>query len=320
MPALELSDTRKNQILMWGLYAAPIALILSIISPIIALSIKSQIPEPQNVHAEVDQQTAAEQFSRDFMTLWLAGVDKGDSPDGSPNAKTMQRMVSVPGEWQLPPQGYRVENIDVRVLSTYDLSGGDETLDEKGMKIRATALVAPPGSSGAARRTFEFDVMAKDGDNFRVTALPRQVGVTQVPYEAVPAYNYVAGADTPLGQSAQRFVEAYFLPKDSNAGLGATVSENFRGVPVSNPMWEKVQVARVDWYAPADSPHSGGVLDDVQTGDVIHAMLTVRGESTTATFSTVQVPARMIVTSNGQWVVDALEDEVFINDTKPLGS
>lgn len=310
---LRLTNKRREQLYSTSIMLTPIAIgiaILSILLSILALATK---PAPQDVAGEVDSQKAVADYGRDFMTLWLAGTDESGKGE-SKNAQTLQDMASVPGTVKLPKTGYRVENIDVRVIGSTDLSGGQEDLDEIGYRLRAQAVVVPPGSRSTARRTFEFDVMAKNGANFQVVALPRQVAVPRELYKAAPAYDKEAEVKSAIGASAQAFLDAYLTPKGTDKGLGSTVGPNFEGGPVSNPLWDTVQLTHVAWYAEGRSDVPD--LSEVPVGFTVHALLTAEASSASTTFSTVQVPVTMVVLENGQWAVDGIDEEVFIGGTE----
>lgn len=298
-----LTPEAQSKLATWSLFAAPVALLAAVAALITAILGIVRTPEPPDVRAEVDQIDAVKDFGEDYMTLWLAG--KGDKHEDSPHVKRLQEMTSAPVELELPPTAYRVENLSVRVTDDEDLGLGDHAY-----RIRAKAVVIPPGAQQAGTRTFDLDVVSHEGTNFQTTALPRQVSETEIPFEALSAYSQEADGRSPMFAAAKSFAAAYLTPGGADGELGSTVGPDFEGHAVADPLWDSVTVLGVNYYADDEDFDP----QQAQEGDTVHALITAQGSSSSTTFSTVQLPVEMIVLSNGSWGVNRFEPYVAIRD------
>lgn len=282
--------------------AAPVAILLSVVAILVAgRALATQPQMPDMVH-ENDDLAAVEQFGQDFMTLYLAGTGKEDKSD-TPNQARLKEMVSTVGDVTLSPTAYRLENVTVRAISNTDLgeTGGIS------WRLQARAVVIPPGAQSTSMRYFQFDVTSYDGQNYQVTALPRQVSTTETRFSVTPAYDRTADPRSPIFDAAQHFTAAYLTPSKDTSDLGTTVGPGFSGHAVPNPLWQTVTVTQVNYWV----DDRNFTPDDVHEGDTIHALITAQASVSSATFSTVQLPVEMIVLSNGTWAVNDLEDIVY---------
>lgn len=275
----------------------------AVLGPLLALgtslAVLSSRQEPVDVHAEITSTNNAQNWARSYLLLWLGGsAKKGEE---SPNLRTLQSMTSAPVNLELPQTAYAVQDISPVESTPTPVGNGDMV-----WRMRMAATVVVPGSSSVNRLVYDLDMMEHAG-TFRATALPRIVTTSTTPFQVDTAYSSVADVNSALGQSAQAFASAYLTPA-SGGNLGSTVGPDFDGQAVVNSPYRKVEVTGVAYVA-EDSSFD---INNVKAGDTVHALITVKAETSSTTFNITQLPVVMVVLNNGQWVVDSFEPYVNV--------
>lgn len=292
----EYGEYFRKYVVFAGAFALPLALFASCQ----AMTVETA-PETDTV-AEVRMINRAQNWSHDFMVLWLGGSD--DGRESTTSSATLRSMVDAPGEVTLPRTGYTVQSMDVYVDDARQITDGEII-----WRMRASAVVVAPGGGGVERMTFTFDVAEYD-DSFKVTALPRPIHSGSTPFEVLTGYSDSAELDSTLAAGAKNFATAYLVPDSSSSSLASTVTENYDGYPLSKTLWSTAEVISVNYYS-TDSKFD---LSSADTGDTVNVLITVKASTSSSTYSTIQLPVTMKMQSNGQWVVDAMDDLVYYQD------
>lgn len=298
-----MKEGPRNQLLFVWALTGPIALILALL--LLVAVVRMPDPAEHDVPAEIAATDNAKNWASNYLLLWLGGTGPSRGEDESPNLRLLREMSSVPGEFTLPTSPYTVQ--DISPVSATAIPAGEDTI----WRMEMSATVVSPGSSGVTRLQYALDITEHSG-GYQATALPRLVNSTTTPFSINTLYAEHADPSSAMYKSAEAFATAYLTP-DTGGNFGATVSGNYSGVPLTNSPYSKVTVTSVMFYLPDMSVD----MLNVQSGDVAHALITVRAESSTSTFNYTQLPVKMVVLDNLQWAVDAMEDFVDIGETVP---
>lgn len=240
-------------------------------------------------------------FSVDFLSLWLAGSEA--------NTETLASMSADYLKPELPPTPYEASSVKTVVLDSRE-SGDADLFDMKG-----TATVVAPGGRSVDKKTYTFTV-ARYGETYKALSMPAPVNNEKTIFGVDSAYDQVVNVDSPLGNSISAFVSAYLTP-GTGTTLASTVTSNFDGSPLASSQWSQAAVESVKFwsYDVAGDPASAS------EGDSLHAMVWVKASTSGSTFSPLTLPLKLVMQSNGQWAVDAVESSVEIGgvDTNSAG-
>lgn len=296
----QLKPGPRNRLLM---FVAVWIAIVPLLSLMVSCQVLSTRQEPVNVHQEITATDNAQNWARSYLLLWLGGTSKKN--EDSANLKTLQSMTSAPVDLELPQTGYSVQDISPVSAEPTPIDGDDVI-----WRMRQSATVVVPGTNKVTRMVYDMDMLEHSG-GYQATATPRVVTTTTVPFEVNTVYTNEAQTDSAMGISAQAFADAYFTP-GSGGNLGSTVGPDFNSQALVNSPYRKAKVQSVLFYA-EDRKFD---INNVKPGDTVHALITVKAETSSTTFNITQVPVSMSVLDNGQWVVGQMEPAVDVGETR----
>lgn len=284
---MDVRPSFQKRALWVALISGPLAIIISALT--VLFSIVTRPPSPVDVYRAQTQIVRAEFFARNYLLLWLAGSDRQES--------RFKEMTSVDVRLTLNPDPVTV--MDINVTDVLRTPAGSET--EWAFTLVAT--VVPPGGN-TSRNSYRVTFVEKDGA-FQVIALPRIVfnGVTPIHVDTV--YKGSEPLDGVLGKTLANFAKAYLTPSDGEGSLGRYVSPKFIDKPIQGSPYASVRVTDIQTVAA-----SGMQYIEPTPGTTLEILLTVRAMMSTTTFTTMQLPLRVTMTENRQWLVDSITELV----------
>lgn len=244
---------------------------------------------PVNVLNEINGYVGAEFFAHNFLLVWLAG--------GAHEADKLATMAAMPGQPQLSADPFTVLDINA-VPPVTRTSAGKET--EWGLTLAATVI--PPGSNGSTRSYFHVTFL-EAGGTYKALMWPRPVNNNARAVQIGAYYTDGIGANSPLGTQVGSFLTAFYTA-NSAGSLGSYVSSQFTDSAVKTSPYTAVSLTAIN--AAKGSPDTAAA----QPGTTVHVLATAKASVSTDTFSTIDVPLRLTLSNNKQWLIDGFDEPV----------
>lgn len=291
MAGMDIRPSVQRKLLLASYFTGPIAILLVLLLGFFMVSTRP--PTPVETYTALTQYNRAEYFARQYLLIWLAGSDR--------LSDQLSEMTSV-GERkiELNPDPLKVTDINVVSVKRWITDVEDET--EWSFTLAATTL--PPGGQ-RSRNYYEVTFVEKDGA-FQAITLPRLTTVSTTPVTVATKYGQKVALDGTLGKTLSGFVQAYLAPGKNS--LSGYVSEEFKYPPVSGAPYSSVKVTSIE--ATGGAQVGGKEVSAAQPGDSFDILVTVRASVSATTWVTMQLPLRVHMTSNSQWLVDDITSPV----------
>ncbi|TXH10724.1 MAG: hypothetical protein E6R04_04500 [Spirochaetes bacterium] len=285
---MDVRPSFQKRALWISLISGPLAIIISVLT--VMFSVITRPPSPVDVYRAQTQSVRAEFFARNYLLLWLGGSDRQDS--------RLKEMTSVDARFSLNPDPVTVTEINI----TDVLRTPAKNVGETEWAFTLAASVVPPGGM-ASRNYYRVTFVEKDGA-FQAIVLPRLTfnGVTPIQVDTI--YKGSEALDGVLGKTIANFAKAYLTPSDGEGSLGRYVSEKFSEKPVKGSPYTSVRVTAIQTDTPL------GQTTEPSPGTTLEVLVTVRAMMSTTTYTTMQLPLRVTMTKNSQWLVDAITEPV----------
>jgi len=277
----------QRKFLLMSMLSGPVAVVLALLALVFVVVTKP--PTPTDVHKELTAYTNASYFARNYLLLWLGG--------GPKQQENITSLSSVPGAFKLNPDPQRVSDLNITDVLWTPAEESGQT--EWAFTIAATAT--PPGSN-SSRNFYRVTVVESNGA-FQAITLPRLVNQGTVPVRVNTVYTANTALDGVLGKTLANFAKAYLVPGDSGS-LGRYVSEKFTESPISGSPYTSIKVTSINIADGSPDPAQAS------PGDTVDVVATVQASISLTTFTTMQLPLRVSLTSGGQWLVDTITEPV----------
>lgn len=249
-------------------------------------------PAIPDTTADFNTLTRVQFFAQNFTHAWLTGTER-DVP-------AIKQMAAdpdgIPGKWNTEP-------MEVSDLSVADITSVvDDPYTEWVVTVGAT--IVAPGTAAPQRAYYEVTVIQK-GEALRAFTMPRPVNLTRPSLNIGSAYTKSIGLNSPIGTAVTNFTQAFYT-QNAAGSLGRYVSANFDDEPLANSPYTSAEVIAITTNSEDDPAAAAG-------GDSVTVMVAAKLGMSLTTFSTVNIPMRLVAQDNGQWVVDALEEMTEID-------
>lgn len=284
----------QRKFLLMSMLSGPVAIIVAVLA--LAYVVLNKPPTPTDVHRELTAYTNASYFARNYLLVWLGGSTRQQD--------NIMAMTSAAGSFKLNPDPQRVTDLNITdVLWT---PAEDSAQTEWAFTIAATTT--PPGSNST--RNFYRVTLVESNGAFQAITLPRLVNQGTTPIRIATVYTSSTALDGVLGKTIANFAKAYLIPGDSGS-LGRYVSEKFTESPISGSPYTAVRVTSINVGEGSPDPAQASA------GDSVEIMVTVQASISLTTFTTMQLPLRVSLTSGGQWLVDSITEPVNFGVVEP---
>ena len=285
MVSMEVRPSVQRRALLVSFLTGPLAIVLVLLLG--AFLIATRPESPVNTYKALTEYSRAEYFARNYLLMWLAG-----SPRVEDRFAEMTSVADI--KLSLNPDPMTVTDINVTdVLRT---PAGPET--EWSFTLAATTI--PPGSTMS--RNFYYVTFVEHDGAFQAITLPRLTDSTVVPIKIATIYTQHAALDGTLGKMLANFVQAYIIPGASGS-LGRYASESFNHSPIAGSPYTSVRITGIQVAGDKQ-------VSDAQPGNSFDVLVTVKTSVSTTTYTTQQLPLRVSMTPNNQWLVDAITSPV----------
>lgn len=309
--AMEDASAREKMFLLAGPVALVGVILLALVSILQNVTADdTEYATLDDVNAQITRTSKVANFATDYVSLWLAGqgADRGTE---SPHEEALARMSSITGpNPSLPTTPYRINSARGWLAPDGWFEAGSGTVWRTVVEVKAVQ----PGASRVSTLLFEVDV-AEAHDTYRVNALPRPVARIESPIRVLSPYKNEVRKGSAMFTAAQNYASAYLTPGGDGANLGATTGPDYTGEPVTGGLWRDATVTAVNYYDQAAAIEGGTPIEasSASPGDRLETIITVKASTSTASFTTLQIPVVMEMLPNGQWVVAEFSQRVFFD-------
>lgn len=256
----------------------------------------------------INEYEDAQHFAHNFVLVWAMG---GHNQAQDDTAK-LAAMTSFADQVELSVDPYTALDINLvpPITRTEDAGGGGEI--EWGMTMAVTII--PPGRGSATRLRVRV-VFLDAGGTFKALLWPRPVNETARAVQIKSAYvrSVEMRSNDPknptkksvLGEKIDGFMRGYYQANNPGT-LGSFTTQGFavKDQPLVNSPYNAVEVTSIQATADSADPAKA------QPGDKMHLRVTAKAMTSNETFSTIDVPLRVILSENKQWLVDGFEDPI----------
>lgn len=284
---MDVRPSVQRRVILVSFFTGPISIALVILLG--TFLILTRPPRPVDTFKALSAYQRAEYFARNFLLIWLSG--------SSAQENVYKEMVSVTGKLDLNPDPMTVVNINTTDVDRYqgDVPGEVE------WSYTMVASTVPPGA-GPSRNFYRVTFVEKDGA-FQVISLPCLTSKNIVPIKVESMYTQFTSLDGTLGKTLTNFVKAYLVPGSDSGALGRYVSDKFGDQPIKGAPYTSVRVTALQ-------TSGNRQVTDAVPGDSFDVLVTIRASISTTTFTTMQLPLKVSMTKNRQWLVDSITQPV----------
>jgi Conjugative transposon protein TcpC len=285
---IQLSTTATRR-LFFATAAAAWTAIVAVIALAVWLVHVQASQRPVNVLKEINDYVGAEFFARNFLLVWLAG--------GASEDEKLSMMVAKPGQPQLNPAPFTVFDINA-VPPVTRVAAGKET--EWGLTLAASLI--EPGSQASSRHYYRV-TFVEAGGTYKALMWPRPVNNPARAVQIDSYYTHGIDVNGPLGAQVGAFMAAFYT-KDNSGSLGNFVSSEFSDTAVKGSPYTTVAVTSI---AAASDTHDTA---SASPGTTVHVLVTAKASVSSDTFSLIDVPLKLTLGKNKQWLVDGFDEPV----------
>lgn len=291
----------------------------SLFLAVIALLLAINTPQPvtPNVINIINDYNQAAFFSNNFLTYTLTGV--GEDVAG------LSKMITIHNPSQIV---LNTEPNSASAYNIYDIAVKPNPSDGTRWVIKTGVTITPPG--GATKRLYYLTRLLQFNGAFQAQDYPQFITDSSVnvstdardaitgtrsqsenstpgPLTISTIYGSSVSQNSPISQTVNQFITAFYTPESSDHSIGRYVSGNFKDKPITaeNNIYQKMVV--IDLRQANDEPPLGDTSTrDITVGKTYHVDATVRAEVSTTTYTYLAVPLNMVYTKDHMWVVDQL--------------
>lgn len=279
----------RERALVFALISGPLALLLSLIVGVAAITAVSRIPTPVNTYAAISDVARVQNYARTALVLWLSGSKPSEKPLLA--RKTAEQSIS------LSENGFEVFAVDPVDVVRYQGSDAVEWV------VTLSATLVPPGSGASQVNRYAVTVLERDG-SYQLLTWPAIVNGTSETFTVSSKYTVPVDRNGSLGQSLERFVTAYLTSTGTATSLGQYVSAQFTGSAILDSPYSSVEILEIN--ALADSPQPATAKPGTQLG----VLLRVKAIAAVTTWSVMDLPLKVTLGANNVWLVDGIESPV----------
>ena len=293
MDNMDVRPSVQRKALLVSYFTGPVAIVLVLVLGFFMVATRP--PSPVDTYKALTEYNRAEYFARQYLLVWLAGSNR--------LSDRLAEMTSVGENMKLDlnPDPMSVTDINVTDVLRFPTDNPNET--EWSFTLAASTI--PPGSS--ATRNYYYVTFVEHEGAFQVITLPRLTTATMTPIKVNTVYTQKVALDGSLGKMLANFVQAFLIP-GASGNLGRYVSESFQFPPITGAPYTSVRITAL--AAAGDTSIGGKEVSTAQPGDAFDVLVTVKTSVSTTTYTTQQLPLRVHMTPNGQWLVDTITSPV----------
>lgn len=284
---MDVRPSVQRRAILVSFFTGPISIVIVLLLG--AFLILTRPQQPIDTFKALSSYQRAEYFARNFLLVWLAGSPKQES--------VYKEMTSVDGKLELNPDPMTVTDINITDVNRYQ---GDAPGEVEWSYTMAASTV-PPGAS-PTRNFYRVTFVEKNGA-FQVISLPCLTSKGITPIKVASVYGQFAALDGTLGKMLANFAKAYLVPGSDNGALGRYASAQFGDQPIKGAPYTSVRLTAIQVSGDKQ-------VTDAKPGDSFNILVTVRASISTTTFTTMQLPLKVSMTPNNQWLVDSITQPV----------
>lgn len=285
--SMDVRPSVQRRALLVSFFTGPLAILLVLLLG--AFLIITRPEQPVDTFKALSAYQRAEYFARNFLLVWLAGSPR--------QVDIYKEMTSIDGKLELNPDPMTVTDINIMDVSRTTTDKPDEV--EWAYTLAASTI--PPGAT-ATRNFYRVTFVEKNGA-FQVISLPRLTSKGITPIKVATVYGQHAALDGTLGKMLANFSKAFLVPGGDSGALGRYASEKFTEQPIKTSPYTSVKITAIQ--VAKDKP-----VTDAKPGDSFDVLVTVKASISTTTFTTMQLPLKVSMTPNNQWLVDSITEPV----------
>ena len=279
----------RERALLFAIISGPLALLLSLIVAVAAITSLARIPAPVNTYSAISDVTRVQNYARTALVLWLSGSKSSEKP--LLGRKTAEQGVS------LSDVGFEVFSVDPVDIVRHQGSDAVEWV------ATMAATLVPPGSGAPQVNRYTVTVLEHDG-SYQLLTWPAITNGNSSTFTVASKYNVPVERTGPLGQSLERFVTAYLTSTGAATSLGQYVSPEFTGSAILDSPYSSVEI--LETKAAAGSPPPG----TAEPGTQIGVLVRVKAMASVGTWSVIDLPLKVTRAANDVWLVDGIESPV----------
>jgi len=279
----------RERALLLGIISGPLALLLSLIVGITAITSLARIPKPVDTYAAISNVVRVQNYAETALILWLSGSKPSEKPLLA--RKTSEQSVA------LSEAGFEVFAVDPVDVVRYQGSDAVEWV------VTLSATLVPPGAGGPQINRYLVTVL-EHNDSYQLLTWPVIANGDSTSFTVSSKYNVPVERTGPLGQSLQRFVTAYLTSTGAATSLGQYVSSEFTGSAILDSPYSSVEILEIKAAAGSPQPSTA------EPGSQLSVLVRVKAGASISTWSVMDLPLKVTRGANDVWLVDGVESPV----------
>jgi hypothetical protein len=279
----------RERALLLAIISGPLALLMSLIVGVAAITSIARIPAPVDTYAAISNVARVQNYARTALVLWLSGSKTSETP-------LLARKKSEQ-DITLSDNGFEVFAVDPVDVVRHQGSDAVEWV------VTLSATLVPPGAGGPQVNRYVVTVLEHNG-SYQLLTWPIIANGDSDTFTVASKYNVPVERTGPLGQSLSRFVTAYLTSTGAATSLGQYVSSEFTGSAILDSPYSSVEIQEIK--AVAGSPQPG----TAEPGTQMSVLVRVKAMASVGTWSVMDLPLQVTRGANDVWLVDGVESPV----------
>lgn len=270
-------------------FAFPVMFIMVVMALMLSLLTFAKAPKAIDTYAAITNSTRAQFFAQQTLQLWMTGTPSSEKV--LTERSSAARSISL-GE--VPMEVYTIDPTDVQRFVGADATEWQFTF--------AVTLMTPSSGTKQINR-YQVTILERK-EAFQLLLWPTLVNAPSSPFKAASKFNVGIESSSPIGQSVQRFVSAYYTSDTKEGSLDRLTSSEFRGGPISNSPYTKAELVELK------AEEGSTEFRNENPGATVNVLATVKASASTKTWSIMHLPLKMSFSTNKVWVADGFVSPV----------